>query len=339
MFPRSIKASIDYELSDDQKRLSRQVNENFLSGIDTLIHAVCGAGKTELVFEVIATVLSQGKRVGFAIPRRDVVRELHHRLMEAFPDVSVIGVYGGHHSRIDGDLVVLTTHQLFRYENYFDLLIVDEIDAFPFKNNDLLQAFFRRSIKERYVLLSATPSEKTKQFFASKNRSLIELFTRYHGGLLPEPQIVVRPLFLKLFFLIEILKVFVKQGKPCFVFTATIEQCEDLFFFLRLLIPKLNRVHSRIKDRASIIDNFKKGIFQFLITTSVLERGVTIKNLQVVIYGSDHRLYDQATLVQIAGRVGRKSDAKDGKVIFLGDRVSESMSGAVEEIRFANLHV
>lgn len=339
LFPMSVKALLHYSLSEEQEELSESVNTNFLEGKNTLIHAVCGAGKTELVFKVIATALSKGYRVGFAIPRRDVVRELYVRLAEAFPTAIVLGVYGGHHTRIEGNIVVLTTHQLFRYENYFDLLIVDEIDAFPFKNNDLLWTFFKRSVKGQYILLSATPSEEMKREFSSGKNSLLQLYTRYHGGRLPEPLFIIRFSFFKYVYLIKKLRSFLSQQKPCFVFTPTISMCEEVYGVLKLFFQKLNRVHSKQKERGTIIDEFKKGKYLFLVTTSVLERGVTIKNLQVIIFESDHRLYDQAALVQISGRVGRKSDAPDGEVVFLANRISESMQRAFEEIRFANLHV
>ncbi len=339
LFPKKVSFSISYSLSEDQKDLSHKVNENYLSRKNTLIHAVCGAGKTELVFEVISTALSKGQRVGFAIPRRDVVRELFQRLKSAFPSVSVIGVYGGHHSRIEADIVVLTTHQLYRYENYFDLLIVDEIDAFPFKNNELLQTFFQRSIKGHFVLLSATPSVEMQQKYTVGNNALLELFSRYHGGRLPEPIFAIRLFIFKYLFVIRKLRFFAQTKKPCFVFTPTISVCEEVFSFIRWFVPKGNRVHSKLKERPEIIDAFKDGEYQYLVTTSVLERGVTIRNLQVIVFDSDHVLYDQAALVQISGRVGRKSDAREGEVIFVANRVSESMEKARDEIRFANLHV
>lgn len=339
LFPKKVLASISYRLSEDQEQLSKKVNENYLHGKNTLIHAVCGAGKTELVFEVISTALSLGQRVGFAIPRRDVVRELFQRLVAAFPSVNVIGVYGGHHAQIEADIVVLTTHQLYRYEHYFDLLVVDEIDAFPFKNNELLQTFFQRSVKGHFVLLSATPSVEIQQMFSSGNNVLLELYSRYHGGRLPEPVFVIRLFLFKYVFLVKKLRSFGEEKKPCFVFTPTIAMCDEIFSIVHWWVPNGNRVHSKVKQRAEIIDQFKKGEYRYLITTSVLERGVTIKNLQVIVYESDHMLYDQAALVQIAGRVGRKSDARDGEVIFLSRRVSESMEKALGEIRFANLHV
>ncbi|MBR3343147.1 MAG: DEAD/DEAH box helicase family protein, partial [Solobacterium sp.] len=92
---------------------------------DVLLHCVCGAGKTELVVLSIAKMLKEGKKVCFAIPRRQVVLELRERLAQYFPHAVVIAVCGGHTSVTDGDLIICTTHQLYRYWHAFDLLILD----------------------------------------------------------------------------------------------------------------------------------------------------------------------------------------------------------------------
>ena len=102
------------------------------------VFRVFGAGKTELVYKVIFYALSHKQTVAFAIPRRDVVIELFPRIKNAFPNSKVVTVYGGHTGSLTGDIVLLTTHQLYRYEKYFDLIIIDEIDAFPFKDNFVL---------------------------------------------------------------------------------------------------------------------------------------------------------------------------------------------------------
>ena len=76
--------TINYTLSPEQDNISMKVLENYKNKINTLIYAVCGAGKTELVFRVIEYALSLSQHVGFAIPRRDVVIELRNRLASSF---------------------------------------------------------------------------------------------------------------------------------------------------------------------------------------------------------------------------------------------------------------
>ncbi|MCQ2792786.1 MAG: DEAD/DEAH box helicase family protein, partial [Bacilli bacterium] len=132
------QASLDYPLSPEQADISTRLLENFKNRLPTLVHAVCGSGKTELVYAVISYALSQGLRVGFAVPRREVAIDLFPRFISAFPKRRSVCVYGGHTDELAGDIIILTTHQLYRYQQYFDLLIVDEIDAFPFKDNRLL---------------------------------------------------------------------------------------------------------------------------------------------------------------------------------------------------------
>ena len=125
--PRTVKLDLKYTLSKEQTALSDKVVENFKNGIDTLVYAVCGSGKTEISYGVIAYAMSRGMNVAFALPRRDVVIELFMRLREAFPGNKIVAVYGQHTSRLEGDCVILTTHQLYRYPHYFDLIVMDEI--------------------------------------------------------------------------------------------------------------------------------------------------------------------------------------------------------------------
>ena len=80
-------------------------------------------GKTEICFESICGYLAQGKKVGFAISRRQVVLEIANRLRIAFPELSVCEVAQGYTQVTDADLIVCTTHQLYRYPYAFDLLI------------------------------------------------------------------------------------------------------------------------------------------------------------------------------------------------------------------------
>ena len=80
----------------------------------------------------------------------------------------------------------------------------------------------------------------------------------------------------------------------------------------------------------------QEGKYLFLVTTSVLERGITIKNLQVIVYNSSHSIYNTETLIQISGRVGRKMDAYTGEVLFFAKKPTPFMKEAVDKINEAN---
>ena len=332
----AVTLKLGYQLSKEQSNLSKRIVANYQNKKDTLVNAVCGAGKTELVYAVMAYCLSKGNAIAFAVPRRDVVIELTHRIKEAFPSNTVVPVYGGHTEKLEADIIVLTTHQLYRYESYFDLVILDEIDAFPFKDDQLLHSMFFRAIRGHIVLMSATPSGDIIKFFTEKNREILRLNTRFHHHPLPVPEIVTRIGYFKLRYLIRFLQICAAEGKKVFVFAPTISKCEILAKILKILVKNGTFVHSKCKNRAQKISDFKKGKYDYLVTTAVLERGVTFKNLQVVIYDADNEIYNAQTLIQISGRVGRKADAPEGKVIFLVNKETDEIRKAISTIRSKN---
>ena len=332
----SVVMDIKYPLSKEQKNISEKVKQNYINGIDTLIDAVCGAGKTELVYEVMAAALSNKKTVAFAVPRRDVVIELTPRIKSVFPSNSVVSVYGGHTSKLKADIIILTTHQLYRYPHDFDLIILDEIDAFPFKDNDLLIAMLNNASRGRIIMMSATPSDGVLQEFSKEKHDILHLNTRFHRHPLPVPKVYTRYGLLKYALLIKKLNEFKNANKPTFIFCPTIDIAESVFATVHKVIPNGNITHSKKDDRSQIIEDFKNGKYLYLVTTAVLERGVTIKNLQVIIYKADHELYDEHALIQISGRVGRKYDAPEGEVIFLVDKITNAIRNTIATIQSKN---
>ena len=335
----SVVLKLGYKLSNEQLNLSNQIVANYKNNVDTLVNAVCGAGKTELVYAIIAYCLSNGKTVAFAVPRRDVVIELAYRIKSAFPNNFVVSIYGGHTEKLEGDIVVLTTHQLYRYNKYFDLTILDEIDAFPFKNNKLLSKMFFRAVRGRIVMMSATPSRDVIEFFSKKNRAILELNTRFHKHPLPVPEVVRKIGYFKLPYVVKKLNEYKQKGKKVFVFTPTIARCEFLYKILKILVKNGTFLHSHCKDRTKKIADFKEGKYDYLVTTAVLERGVTFKDLQVIIYDADNEIYDSQALIQISGRVGRKIDAPEGEVIFLVNKETDETRKAISTIRSKNRHL
>ena len=332
----TVSLNLHYSLTKEQKEISDKLIENYKKHVDSLVNAVCGAGKTELIYGVIAYALINGHQVGFALPRRDVAIELIARFKDAFPSNKVTLVIGGETNRLIGDIIILTTHQLFRYPSYFDLLIVDEIDAFPYKGNDVLNALFRKAVRGNHILMSATPDEKTLREYSKPGHDVLELNVRFHHSPLPIPKIELAMGMFKFVKVVKYLEKFINEKKPVFIFTPTIGICNELYLKLSRYFRNGNYVHSKRENRERIIKDFKDGHYSFLVTTAVLERGVTIKNLQVIIYEADNSIYDEHSLVQIAGRVGRKYDAREGEVIFIGSYKTNAMERAIQTIRRKN---
>lgn len=334
---KDIKLFLNYKLSKKQEECSNKVKDAILNNYNVLIHAVTGAGKTELVYQTMECILKKGGHVGFATPRKDVVIDLYPRINESFKNCKVVAIYGEHTAKLEGDIIVLTTHQLYRYPKYFDLLILDEIDAFPFKDNKLLNTFFYKSIRGNYILLSATPSHDDLKKIKENNGVVVELFERYHKHDLPTPEFHKLSTIKQYFFIFKKLLSFKKENKKVFIFTPTIKEGKKLYFFLSLFFKDGSFVSSKEELRKIDIEKFKTGMLSFLVTTSILERGVTVKNLQVFVFNSGSEMYTKEGLIQIAGRAGRKIDAPEGKVYFLNDDKASKIDDAINEINQYNL--
>ena len=127
--------TLQYPLTPAQEKIAVQCAQ-LIDDTSVLINAACGCGKTELVVYSIAKMLKEKKKVCFAIPRRQVVLELRERLAQYFPKAKVIAVCGGHTKETDGDLIICTTHQLYRYYRSFDLLILDAYGIIGLNSKD-----------------------------------------------------------------------------------------------------------------------------------------------------------------------------------------------------------
>ena len=79
IYARDAPINLSYELSGEQKELSERLVNNYRKGIDSLVFAVCGSGKTEICLEIIEFAIQKGYKVGFAVPRRSVCYELKCR--------------------------------------------------------------------------------------------------------------------------------------------------------------------------------------------------------------------------------------------------------------------
>lgn len=74
----------------------------------------------------------------------------------------------------------------------------------------------------------------------------------------------------------------------------------------------------------------------FLITTSILERGVTFPEIDVYVLGADDSVFSSSALVQIAGRAGRAVTRPTGRVIFWVSALSRSVNDARRQISLMN---
>ena len=304
-------------LTPFQEKISQELCAVYDKG-DVLIDAVCGAGKTEICLALIEKVLGEGKQVGWCVPRREVVLEISKRLATYFESYRVVSVCQGFTKVVVGDIIVCTTHQLYRYPNYFDVLIVDEPDAFPFAGNVTLQTLMHRAVKKNIVYLSAT--------YDAKEMRVLTLPIRPSGILLPVPLLIkTRVIWMRLLWLL-----YRYRNESCLIFVPTRKMAQHLSRYLR--IPFLT---SQSENKAEILRDFRENQGK-LISTTVLERGVTFENIHVFVVHAQHMVFNEASLVQIAGRAMRGMKPQKGDVIFLCLDISKAVERSIERIKKAN---
>jgi len=345
--PNAYELDLDFQLSELQERASEFAKELLRSKETGIVWAVTGAGKTEMMFEAISEALKEQKRVCWAIPRSDVVVELVPRLKKAFPKAKVIGLHGrSEEKRLYGDIVISTVHQLIRFFSAFDFLIIDEVDAFPYTFDEMLPRLAKKACTENCatVYLSATPSASDQRAIKKGLLKCCLIPARYHLQALDVPKFkwcgsfereVARrklPKVVRQWFETKL-----REGRRALVFVPTISSGHK---FKKALEKNLGLiidfVYSSDERRLEKVRQFKEGQGQFLITTMILERGVTIVNIDVAIMGAEHEVYEESALVQISGRVGRSPKYPHGEIVFFHDGITGAMDRARHQIKGMN---
>jgi cysteine synthase A len=193
---RQVEPKMLVSLSPAQESASRALRQFVLQPEqrEKLVWAACGAGKTEVTFRAIAEALSRRQKVLFAIPRKDAVEEIVVRIRRAFPRISVVCLHGTSRERFsEAEVVVSTTHQVMRFYSSFGLVILDEIDAYPYNTSPMLQAGIMRARARggKIIYMTATPSEELLRSHKKGELDCVWIPARYHGYPVPEPELVI----------------------------------------------------------------------------------------------------------------------------------------------------
>lgn len=327
-----------------QQQAADEMLESVKQQRNHLVHAVCGAGKTEILFQSVHYALEKGLRVCIATPRTDVVLELYPRFQVVFPTTNIHALYG-EAPKQEGyaQLVMATTHQLYRFQHAFDLIIVDEADAFPYTFDKTLQIAVQKAKKPDapIIFVTATPSQKLLQQHKKSGYSFIP--KRYHNHPLPVPR------YSSLWRYENSLnkgKIPIKLQRwteerltlkePFLIFLPKVAMMEIVIPLFQAIHPEILAVHAEDPERKEKVLKLRNEEIPGLLTTTILERGITIKNVQVAVVGAESSIFTASALIQIAGRVGRNQAYADGDVVFFHHGITVEMDEARATILRSN---
>src|SRR5690606_13583805 len=107
---------------------------------------------------------------------------------------------------------------------------------------------------------------------------------------------------------------------------------------LKRSFPQLNIAYTSAEDdeRDAKVQKFRERDIDVLVTTSILERGVTIKKSDICIIDAHQRAFSRTAIVQMAGRAGRAIEDPNGFVYLLGLERTTEIKGAIKEISAMN---
>lgn len=365
--PRDVRLVLPFELSPKQVEVSEALER---LDVNAFIWAACGAGKTEVTLSAIVQTLRAGGRVLFAVPRRDVADQLARRLQQALHGAEAVLLSGETPQKYAAaPLIVATVQQALRFRSAFRLIVVDEIDAYPLNTEEwLLRGLLRAAHPQgRVIAMSATPPEGVKRRFGEGLPCFI-LPARPHGFPLPVPEVWIDPLLDGvereevrpgapwLARLVEHVRRTCGAGRRLLVFVPHVRMSAVLppvmaslggwrlwsagggrDPFTRRGGPVVAGVHAQDPERRAKVRAMEAGRIDVLVSTSLLERGVTLPRLDVLVFAAHcERVYDSAALVQMAGRAGRKREDPTGRVVFWGARETPAVREAVESIAALN---
>jgi len=328
-------------LTAGQQQASLELTKSTTKRISHLIHAVCGSGKTEILFEPIHKLLTEGKRVCISAPRVDVILELEPRLRKAFPHTAIEALYGGAEATTDSaQLILATTHQLYRLRHAFDAIFVDEADAFPYTAEETLRRAVRKAVKPDAPVhfVTATPSDKLLADI-KRTGAVSTINRRYHGHPLPIPRYDSLWNYTKHIQKGKLPKKLsnwteerLRRKEPFLVFFHHIRLMEEAEPLFKKLDARIHAVHASHPDRKEHVQALRDKKVPGLLTTTILERGITIPNVQVAVVGAEQLIFNNGALIQIGGRVGRSVNHPSGDFVLFHHGVTYAMDEAKNEI-------
>ena len=320
-------------MTDEQRYGSDFLLDCYKNRKNGYLQAVCGAGKTEITLALIDRALQDKKVLAFVIPRVEIIKQVSKRFASYFRGLNISMVYEGMKLKDDSPLIITTPQQLINFYHEFDILIIDEVDAFPLLNNSFLWGLIEKALKPNGLKISMSATIPD-YLLRAKDLPIHLISRRYHKRDLPEPILMKANSYLDTK-VVTLIKEYYLEKKPLIVYLSSINKVIELKGVLGCQGIECEVISSKTSNKKEVIKRFENQEISILISTTILERGVTFKDLSVIVLEADNPIFNKASLIQIAGRVKRITDF--GDVIFVTKFKTKAMLEAIQEIKELNL--
>lgn len=315
---RSFVASFPFTETPDQARAILDVEEDLAGDtpMDRLICGDVGFGKTEVAMRAMVRAVEMGRQVAVLCPTTVLAFQHYLTFQERLEELPIrVGMLSRFTSAADAATlkeglasgavdVVVGTHALLgrgvRYRE-LGLVVIDEEHRFGVRQKERLK---RLRAEVDVLSMSATPIPRTLQMALSGARPM-SIITTPPGTRLETRTSVAR--FTEARVRDAILSEVERGGQVFFVHNR-IESIDGVADKLASWLPdvRMRVAHGRMSsDRLeSLYLDFVKKKFDVLISTSIIETGVDLPNVNTMLVHRADR-FGLAQLHQLRGRVGR----------------------------------
>lgn len=319
-------SSLPFNLTDGQIQAVSDIKGDFLSKkkMNRLILGDVGSGKTIVSFIALYMNMLAGYQGVLMAPTEILAVQHFNNMKSLFGDKLNIQLLTsstkkGERNKILQNLkngetqVLIGTHSLLNDElvyNNLGLVITDEQHRFGVNQRQTLQ---EKGKDVDVLYMSATPIPRTLALTIYGDMDITEIRTKPGGR---------KEIITKIFKNSELKNVLekmldeIKAGHQIYVVAPLIDDEEDEKMNVTSLKDKFDvafngmiptgLLHGKMKpnQKDEVMNSFKNGDTKILISTTVIEVGVDVKNATMMVIFNAER-FGLATLHQLRGRVGR----------------------------------
>ncbi|WP_407894396.1 transcription-repair coupling factor [Lacticaseibacillus sp. N501-2] len=323
-----------YPETADQLRSVKEIKQDMEKPrpMDRLLVGDVGFGKTEVALRAAFKAVENGKQVALLVPTTILAQQHFDTMTDRFADfpinvamLSRFRTQAQSKATLKGlasgevDIVVGTHRLLSKDVHYKDLglLIVDEEQRFGVKHKEKLKAL---KANVDVLTLTATPIPRTlnMSILGVRDLSVIETppTNRYpiqtfvmeqNGGTIRSA--IEREL---------------ERGGQVFYLHNRVEDIEQTVAQIEQLVPNATvaYAHGQMTENQleNVIYDFLHGAYDVLVTTTIIETGVDMPNVNTLIIEHADR-YGLSQLYQLRGRIGRSSRVAYAYFMYQPDKV------------------
>ncbi|QQE74562.1 transcription-repair coupling factor [Brevibacillus composti] len=317
---REFEAMFPYQETPDQLRAIAEVKQDMEKRrpMDRLVCGDVGYGKTEVAIRAAFKAVMEGKQVAVLVPTTILAQQHYETFRERFADYPIrVEVLSRFRSRKEQNAtmkglkdgivdVVIGTHRLLSKDIQFrdlGLLIVDEEQRFGVSHKEKLKQL---KTNVDVLTLTATPIPRTLHMSMIGVRDLSVIETP------PENRFPVQTYVMEYSpaLVREAIEREMARGGQVFFLYNQVQGIEQMAEQISMLVPdaRIAVAHGQMNESEleSVILDFLEGNYDVLVSTTIIETGVDIPNVNtLIIHNADKMGLSQ--LYQLRGRVGRSN--------------------------------